>query len=250
MSEPPVVVPEGFHVIAHRGASGYAPENTLAAFRLAREMGAKEIEFDVQLSSDGVAVICHDRTLERYGHGPRVVESLDSRELLALDMGSWFSPRFAAERMPTLGGLFETFGEAFVYHLEVKGEREGLEAETTRIVSESGIENRVVVTSFRAAALERLRVEAPWLPLGWLVDVLDDAALEGASRMKLSQICPHAANVTPEGVFAAKKVVREVRAWGLSGSPDRVRALIRRVADAGCDGMTLNWPDWARHDRP
>ncbi len=245
MSIPPVVVPEGFDVIAHRGASGYAPENTLAAFRLAREMRSTEIEFDVQLSADGVAVIVHDKTLERYGHGKRVVEELGSRELSALDMGSWLHPRFAGERMPTLAGLFETFGAGFVYHLEVKGERAGIEEEIARIVAASGLEARVKITSFRASALERMKVLAPGLPLGRLVNALDSAALADARRMGLAQLCPRAEDVTAESVAAAKRVVPEVRAWGLSGTPDEVRALIRRVVDAGCDGMTLNWPDWA-----
>ena len=72
----PIWVPEAFRVIAHRGSSAYAPENTLPAFKLAREMGVGEVELDVQLAIDGVVVLCHDLVLTRYGHGDVVVEEM------------------------------------------------------------------------------------------------------------------------------------------------------------------------------
>ncbi|MGH6622063.1 MAG: glycerophosphodiester phosphodiesterase, partial [Alphaproteobacteria bacterium] len=67
MTDSPIRVPRGFRIIAHRGASGYAPENTMAAFRLAERMGAREIEFDLQLTKDGHMVVVHDTVLDRYG---------------------------------------------------------------------------------------------------------------------------------------------------------------------------------------
>ena len=91
-------------VCGHRGACGYAPENTFAAFKLALEQGAKWIEFDVQLSRDGVPVILHDDTLERTTDrgGPRAPAELSLSELKELDAGSWFSQDYAGERIPTL----------------------------------------------------------------------------------------------------------------------------------------------------
>src|SRR5216684_4181789 len=89
-------------VIAHRGASGHSPENTMAAFRRAVELGARFIETDLHLSRDGEIVAIHDPTLDRTtsGRGPVMAHSLD--ELRQLDAGSWFSPEFAGERIPTL----------------------------------------------------------------------------------------------------------------------------------------------------
>ena len=84
----PIAVPDSFRIIAHRGASGYAPENTVAAFDLAREMGAVEVETDTQLTTDGAVVLCHDHNLDRFGHPDRVVETSSSQELMNLDMGS------------------------------------------------------------------------------------------------------------------------------------------------------------------
>ena len=249
MIEVPVVVPSGFRVIAHRGASGYAPENTLAAFRLAREMGAREVELDVRLSADGVAMLCHDDTLERYGHGTRRVEEVASRELLTLDMGSWFSSHFfAGERMATLRRLFEMFREEFVFHVEIKGASALIEREIARLIDAFGLGGRAVVTSFHLDALERMKAEAPHLRLGWLVERLDAEALGGAARAGLHQLCPSAAGLSAPDVAQAKRVVREVRAWGLSGKPEQVRGLIRAAVDAGCDGLTLNWPDWVRRE--
>ena len=84
----PITVPQTFRIIAHRGASAYAPENTLSAFKLAVQMGITEIELDTQLSSDGKVVICHDTTFERFGYGPKVVENMFWKELAVLDVGN------------------------------------------------------------------------------------------------------------------------------------------------------------------
>src|SRR3712207_5799493 len=125
MKEPsmlPIAVPANFRIIAHRGASAYAPENTHAAFALAARMGVHEIELDAQLTLDGQVAICHDSTLDRYGHGPQRVEEMEWAELAKLDMGSWFSPfLFAGERMLTLDDLFATYASGFIYHVELKG---------------------------------------------------------------------------------------------------------------------------------
>jgi len=243
----PIDVPRGFRVIAHRGASGYAPENTRAAFALAREMGVSDVELDVQLATDGVVVVCHDRTLARYGGGDRTVESLSSRELLALDMGSWFSPaEFAGERMPTFRSLLEEFNDAFTYHVEIKGSAAGLTERTLEDITASGLNGRCVLTSFSGERLDEARALAPAMRRGWLVDALDAERLAAARGMGLAQICPRADAVDAESVRRARSVCDEVRAWGVSGERERVLELVRRVVSAGCDGMTINWPDWVR----
>ena len=84
----PIPVPPAFRIIAHRGASAYAPENSMAAFALAQKMGIREIELDTQLTPDGVVALCHDRTLARYGHGAQAVEEMNWADLAALDMGA------------------------------------------------------------------------------------------------------------------------------------------------------------------
>ena len=91
-------------IVAHRGASGLAPENTLAAFRLAIELGAPAVECDVHLSADGIPVVIHDAQLDRTTNGKGPVAEQPFAALQTLDAGGWRDPRFAGERLPALDG--------------------------------------------------------------------------------------------------------------------------------------------------
>lgn len=143
-------------VIAHRGASGTAPENTLAAFRLAASLGAAMIELDVQLSRDREVVVVHDDTVERTTDGRGRVSDLDLAALKTLDAGSWFGARFAGERIPTLAEVLATV--SLPINVELK--RGGGDALVDRVldtVRHAGAMDRVVFSSFEDEALSRLR---------------------------------------------------------------------------------------------
>jgi glycerophosphoryl diester phosphodiesterase len=103
-------------IIAHRGASAYAPENTLAAFELAQRMGATEIELDVRFSRDRQIVVCHDRVLTRFGYPDLAISDLTLNELLELDMGSWFAGWLRAVSCPELPQtrtcIFDAYGSS------------------------------------------------------------------------------------------------------------------------------------------
>jgi glycerophosphoryl diester phosphodiesterase len=242
----PISVPPDFRLIAHRGASAYAPENTRPAFELARHMGVYEVDLDTQLSADGVVVICHDQTLERYGHGDRPVESLTAAELLSLDMGAWFSPHFfTGTPMMSLDQLLVEFTDTFVYHIELKGRAEKLPDAVYKTVVEQNLEDNVIFTSFSYEHLERMKHIAPDCKLAWLVDAFDQQTLERALPLDLFQLCPRAAQVNSETVTIGRTVATEIRAWSLAGPPQEVRQLIHHVIESGCDGMTPDWPDWA-----
>lgn len=101
-------------IIGHRGASAEAPENTLAAFELARQQGADGIEFDVQLSADRQVVIIHDDRVDRTSNGQGKVAEMNLQQLQALDLGS-------EQQIPTLDELFESFGRRLLYNVEIKG---------------------------------------------------------------------------------------------------------------------------------
>ncbi len=241
----PIKVPAGFRIIAHRGASAYAPENTSAAFRLAHEIGVHELELDAQLSMDGEIALCHDRELTRYLQGRSVVEEMVWSELAALDMGSWFSPHlYGGERMLRLDDLFAAYGERFVYHVELKGAAAGLPAAVHACIGRYGLQDACIITSFSYDSLAAMRAIDETVHMGWLVREMDDDVLDKARELELYQLCPQAAHVTSEQVALASEVVPEVRAWGMSGERREVMALIQRVLDAGCDGMTIDWPDW------
>jgi glycerophosphoryl diester phosphodiesterase len=161
-------------VIAHRGTSSRAPENTLAAFRLAREQGAAMVELDTRLTRDGVLVVIHDSTLDRTtdGHG-RVIET-DSAEIRRLDAGSWFDPRFRGERVPTLEealALLARLGLAANVELKADpGEERRTGAEAARLVERVWPADGppVLISSFEEEALAAARREAPQLPRGLL----------------------------------------------------------------------------------
>ncbi|MEZ4732322.1 MAG: glycerophosphodiester phosphodiesterase [Caldilineaceae bacterium] len=255
MSNLSIAVPPTFRIIAHRGASAYTPENTLAAFQLSYEMGVTEIETDVQLTTDGVVVLCHDRTLARYGHGEQVVEEMQWDDLARLDMGSWFSPHLHHDkRMIRLADLFAAFGDKLTYHVELKGRAAvpQLAAATQRTIADQRLHDSCFITSFAYDALVAMRAVDPTLRMGWLVQQIDDEIVAKAQALQLFQLCPKAELVTPAMVAQARTVATEVRAWGLLGGSvvsqaTEVRALIHNVLAAGCDGMTINWPDWVRH---
>ena len=244
----PIPAPADFRIIAHRGASAYAPENTFTAFDLAFEMGVREIEMDAQLSADGIVVLCHDATLEKYGHGRRLVEQSAWNQLAQLDMGSWFSPfLFPDERMPALRDLFKRYSAALTYHIEIKGDAPGLPAAIHRDVEAFGLGDHCLFTSFSYEKLTQMKTIAPHAKLGWLVESIDDVMLERAARLGLFQLCPAARSLTREAVQAARTVAHEVRAWGISGSRSDVIDLIQHTIRTGCDGMTIDWPDWVSH---
>lgn len=257
MSILPINVPPAFRIIAHRGASAYVPENTLAAFQLAYEMGVTEIETDVQLTTDGIVVLCHDRTLARYGHGEQVVEEMPWERLAALDMGSWFSPYLHHDkRMMTLDDLLAAFGDKLTYHIELKGlaAPTQLAAATHSLLTKHRLQKACIITSFAYDSLAAMHAVDPTYRLGWLVQTLDDNVLAKAKALRLFQLCPKADQVAQAMVEQARSVVMEVRAWGILGErvaqqPAEVQTLIQRVLAAGCDGMTINWPDWVYHTR-
>ncbi len=246
----PIAVPEDFRIIAHRGASAYAPENTLPAFELARKMRVHEVEVDTQLATDGVVVLCHDDRLERYGHDHRIVEQLASVELLSTDVGSWFSPYFyAGTSMMTLNSLLHGFAKDFTFHIELKGKSAHLSERVFALLDDHSLIQDSIVTSFSWDQLARMRQISDSCRLGWLVWEFNREVLDRAAELNLFQLCPPAGEVTEQFVEMGHGVVHEVRVWGMGGTPPEVRSLIRKVVDCGCDGMTINWPDWAKNRR-
>lgn len=240
----PIIVDRPFRIIAHRGASAYAPENTESAFKLAIAMGIREIELDVQLSSDNEVVICHDLSLERYGHSG-YVEGMYWPQLSRLDMGSWFSPfLFHGEKLLRLQDLFEAYGATITYHIELKGTARQLPQRLCRLIDNYALRDQVIVTSFSYEALKQVNTLAPSLRLGWLVQNIDEDVLSKAGPLELFQLCPRADLLTEQMVRFAHAVVPEIRAWGIHGEREEVLGLIQKTIATGCDGVTVNWPDW------
>jgi glycerophosphoryl diester phosphodiesterase len=225
-------------VIAHRGASSYAPENTFAAFDLALDMGASHIELDVHVTADGHLVVIHDDTVDRTTNGSGPVASHTRASLKALDAGSWFDPRFAGERIPTFDEVLERYKGRAHIHTEIKGRSPNLSRQTVDLVRRHGMTEHITVTSFQRAPLEETRAYAPELPTGWLVPEITDAIVAQARAIGLTQLCPTAHVLTPELVARLHAEGSVVRAWGVANEE-----LMRRAFDARVDGMTVNFPD-------
>ena len=148
----------------HRGASALAPENTLAAFRKAAELHCDWIETDVRLTGDGVPVLLHDARVERTTGIRGEVGRMPLGRVLRLDAGSWFGREFRGERIPTLDEALEWSRGRCQLNLEVKEEERTAEAirQIARRLTDHDALDRVLLSSFRAPDLVRIRSITPW----------------------------------------------------------------------------------------
>jgi glycerophosphoryl diester phosphodiesterase len=162
----------GPEIIAHRGFSARAPENTLAAFELALRYGAPALEFDVRATRDGVPVAFHDETLDRTTSGRGRIAETTFRELSTLDAGGWFSSDFQGERVPALSEVLQvTHNRVNQLYVELKP---GLNLKEVREVVEEltlhGFAAQCVVMSFDWALLDAVRALSPAILLAFLAD--------------------------------------------------------------------------------
>jgi glycerophosphoryl diester phosphodiesterase len=227
-------------VIAHRGASGHAPENTFAAFRRAIALGAGFIETDLQLSRDARFVAIHDATVDRTSNGKGAVHDLTLAELRRLDMGSWFGSEFVGERIPTLEEILEFCKKHdIVFYLELKPAGSwGGEHALIGALRESGEIARTVVISFDAGVLQALRKIEPTVMTGLLYDGQIDGPLDRAVEVGARQLAMRGDLVTPAVIADAKKKDLQVVCWTVN-HPAHMRALIA----AGVDGIMSDYPD-------
>ena len=230
--------PQDFLIIAHRGASSYAPENTIAAFDLALQMGASHLELDVHLTHDDHLVVIHDDAVDRTTNGTGPVADQTLAALQALDAGAWFGDAFAGARIPTLAGVLTRYRGRAHLHIELKGHTAHLPQRTVDLVRAHGMAQHVTFTSFQHAHLQTMRAYAPECPTGWLVGEISDTVIAQAHALGCAQLCPRASLVTPGLVQRLHAEGFKVRAWGVANE-----ALMYQVVEAGADGMTVNFPD-------
>ncbi len=224
-------------VIAHRGASGYAPENTRAAFDLAIEMEADAIETDLQVTRDGALVLIHDDRVDRTTNGKGPVADYTLTELQALDAGGWFDPSFAGQRILTLSEFFDEYGARIPFCLEIKDPL--ATSPFLELMATLDLPDDLQITSFSWSAVLAVRSALPMVTTGFLSQVFDADIMDRCVARGIAQICPPAALLTADLVDQAHQRGLVVRAWGV-----RDRADADRVMATGADGATVNWPDW------
>lgn len=181
-------------VIAHRGASSYAPENTLAAFALAAGQGAKAIECDAKLTRDGAIVLMHDDTLDRTSSGRGAVRRFDLKAIRALDAGAWFDARFKGERVPTLEEALAQWARlGLLPQIEIKP-CPGRAAETGAAVARATARlwpkhlPCPLLSSFAVKSLAAAREAAPSLPRAWLTERLPLDWKRRAERLRCAAL--------------------------------------------------------------
>jgi glycerophosphoryl diester phosphodiesterase len=231
-------------VLAHRGASAYAPENTLSAFRLAIEQHADWLELDVQQTKDGRLVVFHDLRMERTTNGFGPLRDLSLEQVQQLDAGSWYGSEFAGERVPTFEEVVALARESGIRIFpEVKDPRfyPGIEERMAAIIAANGYEDSTIVQSFDMSSLERLRQANPRLKMAALYTAA--APLRGDPPAGVTVIGPpwELVGNDPNLVRDAHAAGRQVVVWSVD-TPSPIRSLL----DARVDGIITSRPDVVR----
>lgn len=249
-------------VIAHRGASGLAPEHTFASYDLARALGADYLEHDAQLTADGVLVSIHDATLNRTARGDAAnctgsVRTKTLAQLKTCDMGAWFNqahpelakPEYVGQRIPTLEEIFRRYPKGINFHVETKDTSPDTDQELLRLLDAYQLRQpardswRVLIQSFSPTDLISIHAQDPALPLIQLLAVVPPAG-PGREAM-LSTIASYADGIGPSSDSVDAGVVQAAHARCLQvqpytvDDPQKLRALIA----AGVDGVFTNRPD-------
>jgi glycerophosphoryl diester phosphodiesterase len=231
-------------VIAHRGASGTCPENTLAAFRRAAALGADMIELDAQETRDGEVVVLHDDTLDRTTDGRGRLRDRTLAELRGLDAGAWFHPRFRGERVPTLTEVLAAVPLPVNVELKPAAADGALEARTLARIEAAGALSRVVFSSFDAGALERLRARSPAAALAVLwQSPRVEAALRLAERVAATALHLRKEAAVPEARAAAAAAGLPIRVWTVNEPAE-----FARFAAANVEGVFTDHPERFLHN--
>lgn len=239
------------NIIAHRGASFDAPENTLASISLGWKQGADAVEIDVHYSKDGHVVVIHDDNTRKTAGVRRLVAEQPLAELKALDVGSWKSPVYAGERIPTLPEAFATVARGKRIFVEVKCGPECI-SQFARDVRSSGLKpKQIVPIGFSLETMQELKRVLPELEVCWIAEF--KRTLRGWSPTA-EKLIAAAKGVGLDGLDVCGRgpvngeFVRKVHDAGMSlyiwtvDAPAKARALFT----AGVDGITTNKPGWLR----
>jgi glycerophosphoryl diester phosphodiesterase len=244
--------------IGHRGASAYAPEHTFASYDLALEQGADYIEIDLQMTADGVLVAMHDKTLNRTATAPEGVPNRYCRGLVSkktleqikmCDVGSWFSPEYADQRIPTLEEIFKEYGTSVNYYIETKNPEAapGMEEELLSLMDEYGLteaaeENwQVLIQSFSAESLMKIHEmnsDLPLIQLYW-------AGTSKSIQRDLDAVSAYAVGIGPYKKDVDAALVEAAHEHCLAVHPYTVNTVeeMEELISLGVDGMFTNNPD-------
>lgn len=237
-------------IIAHRGAMAYAPENTIAAFKLGIELGANAIELDLRQTKDKIPVALHDATVNSTTNGKGNVLDYTFADLKNLDAGSWFDNKFSSEKIPSLQEVIDILTDSVILIIELKEGNEtypDIEENVISIIIENNIESKTILKSFDPNVLERLRKLAPDIPLlyvytfrlPWLGMIIDRGITFGSIfNIDAEYLQPHRFFLSESFVKAAQSRGFKIISWGVNSEEDIIESL-----EYGVDGIETDYPD-------
>jgi glycerophosphoryl diester phosphodiesterase len=253
--------------IAHRGASGYAPEHTIPSYDFALEQIADYIEIDLQMTADGVLVAMHDETLgrtarttegvpKRFCSGPVIKRTLE--QIKMCDVGSWFNetyPQYASDeyvglQIPTLEEIFQRYGTSVNYYIETKNPEAapGMEEELLRLMDQYGLiepaaeDWQVLIQSFSAESLQKIHAFEPSLPL---IQLFYSEESSDSIQASLAEVSTYAVGIGPSKTDVDAALVEATHALCLDVHPYTVNETTEMEAliALGIDGIFTNFPD-------
>lgn len=244
--------------IAHRGASGHAPEHTLAAYELGEKMHGDYIEVDLQMTKDGVLIAMHDEKVNRTTNGTGYVKDFTLNEIKQLDAGSWFNkkhpektnPAYEGLKVPTLEEVIQKFGRGARYYIETKSPEvyPGMEEELLRILNKYKLigpnapSSKVLIQSFSDESLSIVHSLNPNIPLIQLISYSEPASI---TDEELDEIAEYAIGIGASHTKIDREYVQKVRDHNLLMHPYTVNTKedMNKVLDWGVTGMFTNYPD-------
>ena len=221
---------------AHRGASEYAPENTLSSFYLGLLQGANGIETDVQRTKDGFLVLFHDDTLDRVTDGRGKLSDYTLEELIRFKVYGNSTIDFS-DCIVTLREFLEKFASYDInFAIELKGD--GVEEDTLSLVKEFGILEKTTFTSFNFDYIKKIKELDKTARVGWLTKNPGEKEIEELLNISGEEMAPQAEHITEDMIKALRDKGLGIRAWGVANV-----AVMKKMCDMNVDGMTVNFPD-------
>ena len=227
---------------AHRGADGYAPENTLPAFALAAEMGADGVELDVQLTKDGQVVVCHDERLDRVSSGTGWLKDHTLEELKKLDF-SGENEEYAGVQIPTLKEVLDLLQDTGMYVvIELKTKvfpYLGIEKKCIDLVKEAGYEDRVIFCSFNHLSLQKVRLFSKGMKIGYLYLHASPSIIPFVQKLGVDALHITEYNLLSPGLLRkCRELGITINVWTVNKERD-----LRICADLGIHAVITDYPD-------
>jgi glycerophosphoryl diester phosphodiesterase len=219
-------------IIGHRGGAAGYPENTLASFKKAVEIGADGVEFDVQLTADGEVVVIHDELIDRTMNGIGLVKDYKLSELRQLNAGEFYSPEFKEEKIPTLAEVLEVVKNLEVINIELKNylPYPELEEKVLKLVEQFEIREKVIISSFNHYSLQKIKKLQPEIKTGCLLMSKMINAPDYAFKRGFEALHLHFLTADQETVDKAHFMGMQLNVYTVN-FPDAVSELLEKNVD-------------------